>query len=160
MHLKIKHGCTVAGCPMLFSSLRSRNRHSANPNPRLHTDLRDTPSLRSSTAVAMATGGDPVQTRTPSGSPLQRPASLAPPPSLQQGAPCRWDQCSQFQPPPAVLAPCRSSLGSPLSVCDPPSNRQAPPTKKKPRKSSTPVKIEQEREEEERGEELHFQVIT
>ncbi|XP_040924611.1 zinc finger protein basonuclin-2-like [Betta splendens] len=37
VHLKVKHGCTVAGCTMVFSSLRSRNRHSANPNPRLHT---------------------------------------------------------------------------------------------------------------------------
>ena len=37
VHLKIKHRCTVAGCAMVFSSLRSRNRHSANPNPRLHT---------------------------------------------------------------------------------------------------------------------------
>ncbi|XP_070404625.1 zinc finger protein basonuclin-2 [Nothobranchius furzeri] len=37
VHLKIKHGCTIAGCTMVFSSLRSRNRHSANPNPRLHT---------------------------------------------------------------------------------------------------------------------------
>ncbi|KAL6118214.1 uncharacterized protein ACO6RY_03059 [Pungitius sinensis] len=37
VHLKIKHRCTVPGCSMVFSSLRSRNRHSANPNPRLHT---------------------------------------------------------------------------------------------------------------------------
>ncbi|XP_028833306.1 zinc finger protein basonuclin-1 [Denticeps clupeoides] len=37
VHLKIKHRCTVPGCPTVFSSLRSRNRHSANPNPRLHT---------------------------------------------------------------------------------------------------------------------------
>ncbi|XP_073795589.1 zinc finger protein basonuclin-2 isoform X2 [Danio rerio] len=36
VHLKIKHRCTVDGCNMMFSSLRSRNRHSANPNPRLH----------------------------------------------------------------------------------------------------------------------------
>ncbi|XP_077963562.1 zinc finger protein basonuclin-2 [Gasterosteus aculeatus] len=36
VHLKIKHRCTVPGCSMVFSSLRSRNRHSANPNPRLH----------------------------------------------------------------------------------------------------------------------------
>ncbi|XP_025761710.1 zinc finger protein basonuclin-2 [Oreochromis niloticus] len=43
VHLKIKHRCTVAGCTMVFSSLRSRNRHSANPNPRLHTSgSRDT----------------------------------------------------------------------------------------------------------------------
>ncbi|XP_074555120.1 zinc finger protein basonuclin-2 [Halichoeres trimaculatus] len=39
VHLKIKHHCTVAGCTMVFSSLRSRNRHSANPNPRLHTGV-------------------------------------------------------------------------------------------------------------------------
>ncbi|RNA04799.1 zinc finger basonuclin-1-like [Brachionus plicatilis] len=30
------HKCTVAGCNMVFSSRRSRNRHSANPNPKLH----------------------------------------------------------------------------------------------------------------------------
>ncbi|XP_051919828.1 zinc finger protein basonuclin-1 isoform X2 [Hippocampus zosterae] len=36
VHLKIKHKCTIEGCNMVFSSLRSRNRHSANPNPRLH----------------------------------------------------------------------------------------------------------------------------
>ncbi|XP_066526860.1 zinc finger protein basonuclin-2 [Hoplias malabaricus] len=41
VHLKIKHRCTIEGCNMVFSSLRSRNRHSANPNPRLHT-----PTLR------------------------------------------------------------------------------------------------------------------
>ncbi|KAF7631216.1 C2H2-type domain-containing protein [Meloidogyne graminicola] len=28
--------CTVQGCQMMFSSRRSRNRHSANPNPKLH----------------------------------------------------------------------------------------------------------------------------
>ncbi|XP_077567809.1 zinc finger protein basonuclin-1-like [Stigmatopora nigra] len=36
VHLKIKHKCRIEGCNMVFSSLRSRNRHSANPNPRLH----------------------------------------------------------------------------------------------------------------------------
>ncbi|XP_064620348.1 zinc finger protein basonuclin-2-like isoform X2 [Lineus longissimus] len=36
VHLKEMHSCTVAGCNMLFSSRRSRNRHSANPNPKLH----------------------------------------------------------------------------------------------------------------------------
>ncbi|XP_061077217.1 zinc finger protein basonuclin-1-like [Conger conger] len=39
VHLKIKHRCTVQGCNMVFSSLRSRNRHSANPNPRLHLPM-------------------------------------------------------------------------------------------------------------------------
>ena len=37
VHLKEMHRCTVAGCNMMFSSRRSRNRHSANPNPKLHT---------------------------------------------------------------------------------------------------------------------------
>ena len=38
VHLKEMHRCTVQGCTMLFSSRRSRNRHSANPNPKLHTN--------------------------------------------------------------------------------------------------------------------------
>ncbi|MFH4976892.1 hypothetical protein AB6A40_003601 [Gnathostoma spinigerum] len=37
VHLKEMHKCTVSGCEMMFSSRRSRNRHSANPNPKLHT---------------------------------------------------------------------------------------------------------------------------
>ncbi|VDM48502.1 unnamed protein product [Toxocara canis] len=37
VHLKEMHKCTVDGCEMMFSSRRSRNRHSANPNPKLHT---------------------------------------------------------------------------------------------------------------------------
>lgn len=56
VHLKEMHKCTVAGCVMMFSSRRSRNRHSANPNPKLHSPyLRrkisayDGRSLRSST---------------------------------------------------------------------------------------------------------------
>lgn len=39
VHLKIKYMCTIEGCNMMFSSLRSRNRHSANPNPRLHMPM-------------------------------------------------------------------------------------------------------------------------
>uniref|UniRef100_A0A3Q3WXD4 C2H2-type domain-containing protein n=1 Tax=Mola mola TaxID=94237 RepID=A0A3Q3WXD4_MOLML len=39
VHLKIKHKCSIEGCNMVFSSLRSRNRHSANPNPRLHMPM-------------------------------------------------------------------------------------------------------------------------
>ncbi|XP_003229250.3 zinc finger protein basonuclin-1 [Anolis carolinensis] len=39
VHLKIKHKCIIEGCNMVFSSLRSRNRHSANPNPRLHMPM-------------------------------------------------------------------------------------------------------------------------
>ncbi|XP_049938742.1 zinc finger protein basonuclin-2-like [Schistocerca serialis cubense] len=36
VHLREMHKCTVEGCNMMFSSRRSRNRHSANPNPKLH----------------------------------------------------------------------------------------------------------------------------
>ncbi|CAH8528815.1 unnamed protein product [Heterobilharzia americana] len=36
VHLKEMHKCTINGCNMWFSSRRSRNRHSTNPNPRLH----------------------------------------------------------------------------------------------------------------------------
>lgn len=37
VHLREMHKCTVEGCTMMFSSRRSRNRHSANPNPKLHS---------------------------------------------------------------------------------------------------------------------------
>ncbi|XP_067637295.1 protein disconnected [Eurosta solidaginis] len=37
VHLREMHKCTVEGCNMVFSSRRSRNRHSANPNPKLHS---------------------------------------------------------------------------------------------------------------------------
>lgn len=37
VHLKEMHKCSVEGCVMMFSSRRSRNRHSANPNPKLHS---------------------------------------------------------------------------------------------------------------------------
>ena len=41
VHLREMHKCSVEGCTMMFSSRRSRNRHSANPNPKLHsTNLR------------------------------------------------------------------------------------------------------------------------
>ncbi|KAH7694249.1 Zinc fingerC2H2 type family protein [Aphelenchoides avenae] len=39
VHLKEMHKCTVKGCEMMFSSRRSRNRHSANPNPKLHCGM-------------------------------------------------------------------------------------------------------------------------
>lgn len=59
VHLKIKHRCTIEGCNMVFSSLRSRNRHSANPNPRLHMPMlrnnRDKDLIR-----ATSTGGSSV----------------------------------------------------------------------------------------------------
>lgn len=39
VHLREQHKCTVPGCNMMFSSRRSRNRHSANPNPKLHSSF-------------------------------------------------------------------------------------------------------------------------
>lgn len=56
VHLKIKHRCTIEGCNMVFSSLRSRNRHSANPNPRLHMPMlrnnRDKDLIRATSGAA------------------------------------------------------------------------------------------------------------
>ncbi|XP_040892587.1 zinc finger protein basonuclin-2 isoform X2 [Toxotes jaculatrix] len=72
VHLKIKHRCTIEGCNMVFSSLRSRNRHSANPNPRLHMPMlrnnRDKDLIR-----ANSTTGTPVISSTKSGFTLTSP---------------------------------------------------------------------------------------
>lgn len=48
VHLKEMHKCTVEGCQMMFSSRRSRNRHSANPNPKLHSSSASSSSSSSS----------------------------------------------------------------------------------------------------------------
>ncbi|XP_057187222.1 zinc finger protein basonuclin-2 isoform X2 [Triplophysa rosa] len=83
VHLKIKHRCTIEGCNMVFSSLRSRNRHSANPNPRLHMPMlrnnRDKDLIRSGSGTAT-----PVISSSKSGftltSPGRPPLSFATPP--------------------------------------------------------------------------------
>ncbi|KAM4603986.1 zinc finger protein basonuclin-2 isoform 1-T1 [Polymixia lowei] len=84
VHLKIKHRCTIEGCNMVFSSLRSRNRHSANPNPRLHMPMlrnnRDKDLIR-----ANSTPGTPVISSTKSGgftltSPGRPPLGFTTPP--------------------------------------------------------------------------------
>lgn len=36
VHLRELHRCTVRGCPMVFTTRRSRNRHALNLNPKLH----------------------------------------------------------------------------------------------------------------------------
>ena len=85
VHLKIKHRCTIEGCNMVFSSLRSRNRHSANPNPRLHMPMlrnnRDKDLIRSTGSAT------PVISSTKSGgfsltSPGRPPLGFATPPPL------------------------------------------------------------------------------
>ncbi|KAL1023785.1 hypothetical protein UPYG_G00046110 [Umbra pygmaea] len=83
VHLKIKHRCTIEGCNMVFSSLRSRNRHSANPNPRLHMPMlrnnRDKDLIRSNSVP-----GTPVISSSKSGftltSPGRPPLGFATPP--------------------------------------------------------------------------------
>ncbi|XP_063074404.1 zinc finger protein basonuclin-2 isoform X3 [Engraulis encrasicolus] len=85
VHLKIKHRCTIEGCNMVFSSLRSRNRHSANPNPRLHMPMlrnnRDKDLIRSNSGTAT-----PVISSTKTGfsltSPGRPPLGFATPPPL------------------------------------------------------------------------------
>ncbi|XP_068607148.1 zinc finger protein basonuclin-2 [Brachionichthys hirsutus] len=84
VHLKIKHRCTIDGCNMVFSSLRSRNRHSANPNPRLHMPMlrnnRDKDLIRGNSAP-----GTPVISSTKNGgftltSPGRPPLGFTTPP--------------------------------------------------------------------------------
>ncbi|XP_028300828.1 zinc finger protein basonuclin-2 isoform X4 [Gouania willdenowi] len=84
VHLKIKHRCTIEGCNMVFSSLRSRNRHSANPNPRLHM-----PMLRNNRDKDLIRGhsnsGTPVISSTKNGgftltSPGRPPLGFTTPP--------------------------------------------------------------------------------
>lgn len=64
VHLREMHKCTVEGCNMMFSSRRSRNRHSANPNPKLHS-----PHLRRKIS--------PHDGRTAQNHPLILPPALA-----------------------------------------------------------------------------------
>ncbi|KAG7486238.1 zinc finger protein basonuclin-2 isoform X3 [Solea senegalensis] len=84
VHLKIKHRCTIEGCNMVFSSLRSRNRHSANPNPRLHMPMlrnnRDKDLIR-----ATSSSGTPVISSSKNGgftltSPGRPPLGFTTPP--------------------------------------------------------------------------------
>ncbi|XP_064201352.1 zinc finger protein basonuclin-2-like isoform X2 [Anguilla rostrata] len=199
VHLKIKHRCTIEGCNMVFSSLRSRNRHSANPNPRLHMPMlrnnRDKDLIRSGGS------GTPVISSAKSGltltSPGRPPLGFATPPldpmlqsSLQN--PLVFPSLKSVQPvqpvppfyrtllspgdlvsppvslptspllPPSVNAtplmehqgPAPGSHNPLVSEAGPVSHRLPNPTapdpvadpmpKKKPRKSSMPVKIEKE----------------
>ncbi|XP_019711561.1 uncharacterized protein LOC109506950 isoform X2 [Hippocampus comes] len=117
VHLKIKHGCTVAGCAMLFSSLRSRNRHSANPNPRLHC----------STFTAKDTSK----------------CDWIPPRSVGGIAPGMMTTCQSASPRDRVGIPEQLDAVNSL----PANQRQfweshgSLPKKKKPRKSSMPLKV-------------------
>ena len=94
VHLREMHQCTVKGCSMMFSSRRSRNRHSANPNPKLHSPhLRRKISPhdgRSSMAHALVMPSQPGLTLPPSGLNHHMPFGsfplLTPPPELRSPA--------------------------------------------------------------------------
>nr|XP_057934348.1 zinc finger protein basonuclin-1 isoform X1 [Doryrhamphus excisus] len=68
VHLKIKHKCTIEGCNMVFSSLRSRNRHSANPNPRLHMPMNRNNRDKDLRGTLSADEGSPREKRPEYGS--------------------------------------------------------------------------------------------
>ncbi|XP_061102879.1 zinc finger protein basonuclin-2-like [Conger conger] len=185
VHLKIKHRCTVQGCNMVFSSLRSRNRHSANPNPRLHLPVlrnnRDRDLIRSASHAHSTTAimNGPTHSATPVISavpvisvhmatpllPVTPTSSLDPQlqgslvfPSLKSVQPAQPIPpfYRPLVPPPGALVHSPVSLTSPTNgpslthpiSCSPrlplqdPGPESAP--KKKPRKSSMPVKIETE----------------
>ncbi|XP_043917226.1 zinc finger protein basonuclin-2 [Protopterus annectens] len=182
VHLKIKHRCTIDGCNMVFSSLRSRNRHSANPNPRLHMPMlrnnRDKDLIRATTGAATpviastksnlnltSPGRPPMGFTTPPldpviSSPLQsqlvfsalktvQPVlpyyrslltseNIASPPASLPTSPILPPSIEHALPTPTAEAP---TVGMILPSHEPSTD---PTPKKKPRKSSMPVKIEKE----------------
>ncbi|KIH54272.1 zinc finger, C2H2 type [Ancylostoma duodenale] len=74
VHLKEMHMCTIPGCGKEFSSRRSRNRHSANTNPKLHMpeaaqSFRDHVGINAA-ALTMAAAVRPHAS-------LRRPASIS-----------------------------------------------------------------------------------
>ncbi|XP_068090480.1 zinc finger protein basonuclin-2 isoform X4 [Hyperolius riggenbachi] len=184
VHLKIKHRCTIEGCNMVFSSLRSRNRHSANPNPRLHMPMlrnnRDKDLIRATSGAATpviastksslsltSPGRPPMGFSTPPLDPLLQNSlssqlvfptlkTVQPVPPFYRSLLNSGDMVS----PPTSL-PTSPILPAPLGVDHPlsslpqelqqsvinmstqDSNMDLAP-KKKPRKSSMPVKIEKE----------------
>ncbi|XP_069780529.1 zinc finger protein basonuclin-2 isoform X2 [Narcine bancroftii] len=173
VHLKIKHRCTIEGCNMVFSSLRSRNRHSANPNPRLHMPMlrnnRDKDLIRATSGAAT-----PVISSIKSNLSLSSPgrpslgfSSPSVDPVLQN--PLVFPSLKTVQPVPPfyrslltsgeMVSPPNSLPTSPImpvvaSLEQPCGTEQHPHTvqelaaelapKKKSRKSSMPVKIEKE----------------
>ncbi|KAE8632712.1 hypothetical protein XENTR_v10001648 [Xenopus tropicalis] len=189
VHLKIKHRCTIEGCNMVFSSLRSRNRHSANPNPRLHMPMlrnnRDKDLIRATSGAATpviastkssltltSPGRPPLGFSTPPLDPILQntlsnhlvfPAlktvqpvppfyrsllnsgDMVSPPTSLPTSPIMPSSLGVEQPlplPPSLPLPSELS-GSMIGVTIHDSNADQAP-KKKPRKSSMPVKIEKE----------------
>ncbi|XP_069482082.1 zinc finger protein basonuclin-2 isoform X3 [Ambystoma mexicanum] len=183
VHLKIKHRCTIDGCNMVFSSLRSRNRHSANPNPRLHMPMlrnnRDKDLIRATSGAATPVIASTKSSLTLS-SPGRPPMGFSTPPLdpvLQNSLPSQMvfptlktvqpvppfyrslltpgdmgSSPSSLPTSPIISAPVPMEQPAPAPT-DPPTNVMSMSThdsntdlapKKKPRKSSMPVKIEKE----------------
>ncbi|KAK3097624.1 hypothetical protein FSP39_011494 [Pinctada imbricata] len=76
VHLKEMHKCTVEGCNMMFSSRRSRNRHSANPNPKLHMPQK---RVKLPDGASLIDDGSDKSNRMRAGSP---PPTMVMPPTL------------------------------------------------------------------------------
>ncbi|KAM5194579.1 zinc finger protein basonuclin-2 isoform 1-T1 [Mantella aurantiaca] len=184
VHLKIKHRCTIDGCNMVFSSLRSRNRHSANPNPRLHMPMlrnnRDKDLIRATSGAATpviastksnlsltSPGRPPMGFSTPPLDPLLQnslssqlvfPAlktvqpvppfyrsllnsgDMGSPPTSLPTSPILPVPLGLEQPLPPLPQELQSSV---INMSTQDANNDLAP-KKKPRKSSMPVKIEKE----------------
>ncbi|XP_067275339.1 zinc finger protein basonuclin-1 isoform X2 [Pseudorasbora parva] len=165
VHLKIKHKCTIEGCNMVFSSLRSRNRHSANPNPRLHMPMnrnnRDK-DLRGGLSPSHEDGPEAEkrdfipENRTSFIIRNAEPKLHSSLSSMSQSGGILFPNLKTVQPvlpfyrslvSPAELAHTPGSLPSlPLLSSSVPisANHTEPAPKKKSRKSSMPIKIEKD----------------
>ncbi|XP_069544639.1 zinc finger protein basonuclin-2-like [Brachyistius frenatus] len=190
VHLKIKHRCTVAGCTTVFSSLRSRNRHSANPNPRLHTGAgrernsdahtRDAEHEHQNVRRQRADDARPPRHAGRNDANRQHGQHNAPPRPGSPPSPRTLSQDVDPHPPPPLPPPLLLSRHTSQAPSGPAPALGAdgqsvshdrgvtegkggdrrwrresgdPGPKKKPRKSSTPVKIEREATETRRDEE-------
>ncbi|XP_053742224.1 zinc finger protein basonuclin-1 isoform X2 [Synchiropus splendidus] len=157
VHLKIKHKCTIEGCNMVFSSLRSRNRHSANPNPRLHMPMnrnnrdKDLRSELSADEVSHSVGHVETGSKVSSGcfSSIRQNSILFP--NLKTVQPVLPFYHSLVTPrelantsgsPPTLPLLSTSVPATPI----PEFYTTDPVPKKKSRKSSMPIKIEKEKE--------------
>ncbi|KAM8849031.1 LOW QUALITY PROTEIN: zinc finger protein basonuclin-1-like [Synchiropus picturatus] len=157
VHLKIKHKCTIEGCNMVFSSLRSRNRHSANPNPRLHMPMnrnnrdKDLRSELSADEVSHSVGHVETGSKVSPGcfSSIRQSSIIFP--NLKTVQPVLPFYHSLVTPrelantpgsPPTLPLLSTSVPATPIPEFYTPD----PVPKKKSRKSSMPIKIEKEKE--------------
>ncbi|XP_022520102.2 zinc finger protein basonuclin-1 [Astyanax mexicanus] len=165
VHLKIKHKCTIEGCNMVFSSLRSRNRHSANPNPRLHMPMnrnnrdKDGSSPQAEKREYGAGTGSSDSSRSVPGYISAEPKMHSSFPSVSHSG-ILFPNLKTVQP----VLPFYRSLVTPAELANTPgnlpslpllsssvsvsvremANSSEPVPKKKSRKSSMPIKIEKD----------------